>query len=296
MTKKDITMVKGKNTKLDGFLEEWRKDHKKVKSSNKSYSHKPHLAKLPHDRRSTSWSELKERFEACKEKCHQEIDEVMSYERLMQDCVKDIKEYQKLIDENNEELKEWRQDIENFEEADQKVYDKKREMMDNVVSQMDVVLPDEFNERINELRSKLIENKKGYFTDEEQLEYVQLSGDIKNWLLKQEDKMDITPRYANGVNRVADTLATVGSNGKKLTDLYEKMDEHRFANGNNKEGTATIEGLLDNTSNYEYARDVRKDQLGRWSNEHDKHLRLSNDYLHEGQNTAKRCRDLGFEL
>ena len=77
-----------------------------IKSINnelgKSYSHKPHLAELPHDRRSTDPDELQERIDACDEKIKEteqkikEMEDASKYnekiyekagiEQLLKDC------------------------------------------------------------------------------------------------------------------------------------------------------------------------------------------------------------------
>lgn len=71
----------------------------------KSYSHKPHLADLPYDRRSTDKSELEERIKEIDKRIEKEIEEQERRKKSIKNWEKSYEEYQQEIKKEEENIK-----------------------------------------------------------------------------------------------------------------------------------------------------------------------------------------------
>lgn len=72
----------------------------------KSYSHKPHLADLPHDLRSTNPEELQERIDEINTRIEKEEKKIRGWEKFLKDSENDIKRYKQEIKEDEKQIKE----------------------------------------------------------------------------------------------------------------------------------------------------------------------------------------------
>ena len=163
-------MAEKKKTKLDTFLEEWRKDHKGNRKSKKSYSHKPHLGSLPYDLNTNDPKKLKERLKENNKRLREArrnyIDAVENND-MMENNIKEIEENEKIfkeeiqkMEEENARISETREKIhDHFEDVTmmteedgweiKKTYDelKKYSLSSEITDEMDEVM----NEFIDEV-------------------------------------------------------------------------------------------------------------------------------------------------
>ena len=134
---KDLVLLK-QNPKL--FLE---------KEMGKSYSHKPHLADLPHDRRSNNPEELQERLD--------EIDKrIKANDRLIENEKKIQKEEQGIISVMEDEIEKYENNISSIELAEKQfaTYDKEMQKegldsIESIVSRFEEECPDLDHATIN---------------------------------------------------------------------------------------------------------------------------------------------------
>ena len=96
-------------------------------SYGKSYSHKPHLAGLPYDRRSTNFDELLERYEACISEQDKRKEQMNNLRDLLRDDLLDFKKSQKDLNDSLDKLEQWNEDNQKFFDADDKLKNEKIE-------------------------------------------------------------------------------------------------------------------------------------------------------------------------
>lgn len=102
-------------------------------TEEKSYSHKPHLAELPHDRRTNDPKLLQERIDAINEELEQ-AEEMVGTELWVQE------ERQRQIDELTQQNKEWKNQIEQMETISNKFKDYNAELKPKALEQVDKIL------------------------------------------------------------------------------------------------------------------------------------------------------------
>ena len=80
--------------------------------TGKSYSHKPHLGSLPHDRRTNDPEKLQERLDAIDERMEANDDEIKKLEKEREELVTQHQDFQNEINEKEEEIVHLSEDYE----------------------------------------------------------------------------------------------------------------------------------------------------------------------------------------
>jgi len=201
------------------------------KVTDKSYSHKPHLAELPYDRNNNRTSdELFERYSACRDAM---VETRGKLDELRKESSEALDEYRKFQHEKEglvEQYKSMRDDNQEFFDAESKVLDEKLRVLDNIQSTMnlDVVVPERLRSRIEGLEKYL---NSGYVNQGNQTVFENLANDIIDWRYSIE--RDDT-QWGNTVDGIADDVRILGDNSffdKNLPKLYKNThDESEFAN------------------------------------------------------------------
>ena len=257
-------------------------------SDEKSYSHKPHLAGLPYDRRSTSWDELRERYNACiseQDKRKEQMDNLR--EVLRQDLV-DFKKSQKDLDESVEKLKEWSEDNQKFFDADKPVLEEKREWMNNVMDTVnfDIVLPDNLRKELDGLNDYYFNDNypTSFLNEAEQNEFIDLAGRIVDFAYEQTGGDDTA--WSNQVIGVADDLRILARN-----DYFSENLESLHDNAHN---IGEMSGLQDHINIMQKETDVRRNGIKTTKKELDKLFNEWQDFADERGRVADRCVALGL--
>ena len=179
--------------------------NKEFESVIKSYWGKPHLQRLPFDRRSTDFYQLKTRFLACKEGYKDSQRDMKNYEKFMNECVTDIKK---------------------FDEADKETLERKKEILENVIDRaVEQNIPNEYLEKIYDLRDKF-KGDTSLLDKKDQQAFLEIAGDIIDYRFDTE--MDDTP-WAKRVDGLADDLRWISSNdfNRDLPKLYEQKETQK---------------------------------------------------------------------
>ena len=235
MAKKDIIDI------LMEELELWEKEEAK-----KSYSHKPHLASLPHDRRTNDPELLQERIDAIDERMADNLKKMDDLRNKINDTIERRDRFQKAVDETQELY-----DKQKAHDAKSSEYFKQRKE-DNKQIRKD--LRDIFNElSTDSMLDTMPASDDGYDIEEEFNHYfgnnaianiyagVIPSGDAerilkladqidKQWVYYDTNYSDHADEYMGEVHDFTDALRdyankNVATNDKGVKDLVKEQDE-----------------------------------------------------------------------
>ena len=158
----------------------------------KSYSHKPHLAELPHDLNTNNPDELKERLDACKEG--------------LKEAKKDLKDKEKESGALDSQIKENEQSINDLKKENEELQNN----VDHINSTMSQVY--EHFDKVSEDAKKDAEDLKEweYLLDSEYLAYGgdtdEVSSDLKHFYEDIVPKGYLGPEDVKFVNELADKI------------------------------------------------------------------------------------------
>ncbi len=196
-----------------------------ITEDSKSYSHKPHLASLPYDRRSTNFDELSERYTACMEKYYEHQKEVKRLTEVLNTEIDDFEKSKKDLDESLDKLNQWNEDNQKFFEADEPVLKEKRQWMNSIIERMnfDVSLPEKIQEELMGLDNYYFNDNYpiSYLNEAEQNEFNDLAGRIVDFAYEQTGGDDT--EWSNRVIGIADDLRVLARNDyfdKNLPSLH----------------------------------------------------------------------------
>ena len=254
----------------------------------KSYSHKPHLGGLPYDRRSTSWNELSERYDACISEQDKRKEQMNNLREILRQDLVDFKKSQKELDESVEKLKEWTEDNQKFFEADEPVLKEKRQWMDSIIDRMnfDVSLPEKIQEELMGLNNYYFNDNYpiSYLNEAEQNEFNDLAGRIVDFAYEQTGGDDT--EWSNRVIGIADDLRVLARN-----DYFDKNLPSLHDNAHN---IGEMSGLQDHINIMQRETSARKEGIKSVKKELNKLYNEWQDFADERSRVAERCSDLGL--
>ena len=194
--------------------------------TSKSYSHKPHLASLPYDRKGRTSDELFERYSACLDgmkKTREKLDDLRKQSFSNTDKWHDLRHTKEgLVEEYNN----MRDDNQRFFDAEAKVLDERKRVLNSIRDTMnlDVVIPEKLRSKIEGLEKYF---NTGWISNEEI--FTDLANEVIDWRYSIE--RDDT-QWGNTVDGIADDIRVLGSNDffdKDLPKLYKNThDESEF--------------------------------------------------------------------
>ena len=314
-------MTKKQSTREKIHQQWWEEKQKKGKKGRKSYSHKPHLGSLPHDRRTNDPELLQERIDEIDrrvEKIDKDIQDLMGEtnklieeKNELEDITKREQEIHDLANQShdaaNKFLNEWKEksipDRKNIRDGFKEIHDMWGDIMEN--QPMNTIQGYDIEENFNKLFGKDEYFNTGLLTSDEQAEYIKLADEIdrqlvwwdhENYPYKGGDEFEA---YGDDIRGFADQIRTYASDyelyDKGLLDkvnpydlkIYELKKESPYKyNGmttylENRERKAQI---AENNSRLE---NLDKD-ISRNRKEYEKLDRVRNDYINERQKTEEK--------
>ena len=262
--------------------------NKTVENLIKTYWGKPHLEALPYDRRSTKWSELRERYDACQKEMDKLKKEMNSLRDISRNDLSDFKKNWRELDEAKAKLEQWEKDNQAFFDADDKVLEEKKEWMSSIMDRanLDVSLSDDLYKELYGLSQYYFTDKypTSFLTKEEQNEFNELAGKIVDFAYEQTGGDDTA--WSNKVIGIADDLRVLARNDYFDKDLPQ-LEENAHSVGE-------VNGLQDHINILQKEHDTRKEALSQNHKQLKKDEKIFHDYFNEQINIANRCDKLGL--
>lgn len=261
-----------------------------VIDEEKTYGHKPHLASLPHDRRTSDISELCERFDVCTQKM---LEHQKNIANLTEEIYNDMKtaEANKLaLKDSLDKMGQMALDNQAFYDVDDKVIQEKSDWLDRAIREVNT--ESEFKDLPKDIMDDLGDLRKIYFkkdttswvTEEDANDFYDVANRIVDYAYSVTGGDDT--EWSNRVTGLADDIRVLASNdffNKDLPSLHEKSH-----------GLIELTTALDVTNQLQNTVNAQYDALEKKGKDLDNEKRLYEDYHQESLNTAQRTRDLGF--
>lgn len=245
-----------------------------VNDVRKSYSHKPHLASLPYDRsKGRTSSELFERYNACLDGMAKTRDTLNDLRKQSKEALDDYRKNQHEKEDLVEQYKSMREDNQRFFDAESKVLEERKRVLDNIRDTMnlDVSIKEELYDRINGLEKYF---NSGWINQGNQSVFQELANDIIDWRYSIEKDDN---QWGKTVDGIADDIRVLGDNeffDKDLPKLYENThDEGVFAD------------LIDKIDNCQKGMDDAHERGDATDKELKKQENIFSDYFIESEKT-----------
>ena len=256
----------------------------------KSYSHKPHLAGLPYDRRSTSWDELSERYGACISEQDKRKEEMNKLREVLRQDLSDFKESRKDLNDSLDKLEQWNKDNQEFFEADDKLQNEKIEKAKELEKQFENVF-----DNMEDVLEGLSKRESDVYQELDRISGLFLvngssilpKGDVDTVLKLADDYVDILDNSMISFDKeqydLADSLRDLTKNSDSIIQLQ-----------NNAHTIGEMSGLQDHINIMQHETSVRNDSIKSTKKELDKLYNEWQDFADERGRIAIRCDELGL--
>ena len=254
------------------------------RESLKSYSHKPHLQTLPHDRRSTDVDELIDRFDACTSKMSELKTKLDGLESKLSTEMNSLVKNKADLKSSLDELGQMALDNQAFYDADDKVLEKKKEWVNSIQERanIDYSLPNNITDEVLGLHDYF--NGTSWVEDADAKKLNNLADRIVDFANEQSGGDDA--RWSKGVMGIADDIRAIASNDYFNKDLPKLHDSSH--------DLIELTSALENVDNLQKNVDTGVDNVESLGVDMEDLQGEYTDFYTESLNTVRRAGELGL--
>lgn len=216
------------------------KSNPKKYYDEKSYSHKPHLGSLPHDRRATDPELLQERMDACDERIKENNEKIKDFnkekEALLSSTEELEKANEKLAKENEKLTEQNKKDYEEFQKSIDEGFDEFENFLDEVEGALNTESDEDNKDHLDNIFDVGEDTKKTlqyyylYYTDDmENVFYDEIGKGVISELNEVEDNIEWCTDEAEayvGSNFISISAAV--DSAESIEENVQKIDDNEF--------------------------------------------------------------------